>query len=93
MSVLTTTERLELPIEGMTCASCAARIEWKLNKLAGVAASVNYATEQAAVEYNPAQVTPAVLVEAVEQVGYSARLPQADAAPVEEDPTATLRRG
>ena len=48
-------ERLELPIEGMTCASCAARIERKLNKLDGVTASVNYATEKAAVEYDPAR--------------------------------------
>jgi P-type Cu+ transporter len=87
------TERLELPIEGMTCASCASRIERKLNKLAGVTASVNYATEKAAVEYDPAQVTPDALVDAVEQVGYSARLPHAGAeAAVEEDPTAALRR-
>jgi Cu+-exporting ATPase len=87
-----TTERLELPIDGMTCASCAARIERKLNKLDGVTASVNYATEKAAVEYDPAEVTPAALVEAVEQVGYSARLPQAETAAVDEDPTAALRR-
>jgi Cu+-exporting ATPase len=40
-------ERLELPIEGMTCASCAARIEKRLNRLEGVEASVNYATENA----------------------------------------------
>jgi Cu+-exporting ATPase len=87
------TERLELPIEGMTCASCASRIERKLNKLAGVTASVNYATEKAAVEYDPAQVTPDALVDAVEQVGYSARLPHAGAeAAVDKDPTAALRR-
>jgi len=87
------TERLELPIEGMTCASCASRIERKLNKLDGVTASVNYATERAAVEYDPAQVTPGALVDAVEQVGYSARLPHAGAtAAAEEDPTAALRR-
>jgi Cu+-exporting ATPase len=88
----TTTARLELPIEGMTCASCAARIERKLNKLDGVTAAVNYATEKAAVEYDPAQVTPELLVDAVEQVGYSARLPQVEAEAVEEDPTADLRR-
>jgi P-type Cu+ transporter len=88
------TERLELPIEGMTCASCASRIERKLNKLDGVTASVNYATERAAVEYDPAQVTPDALIDAVEQVGYSARLPQADSGVpvVEDDPTAALRR-
>ena len=71
-------DRIELPIDGMTCASCAARIERKLNKLDGVTASVNYATEKAAVEFDPAQVTPQELVDAVEQVGYSARLPQTD---------------
>jgi Cu+-exporting ATPase len=92
MSVVAANERLELPIEGMTCASCAARIERKLNRLEGVTASVNYATEKAAVEYDPARVTPAALVEAVEQVGYSARLPQAEAVSVEEDPTAALRQ-
>ena len=43
-----TTERVELPITGMTCASCANRIERKLNKLDGVTASVNYATEKSA---------------------------------------------
>ncbi len=86
------TARLELPIEGMTCASCATRIERKLNRLDGVTASVNYATEKAAVEYDPAQVTPDALIDAVEEVGYSAHLPSAETAAVEEDPTAALRR-
>jgi Cu+-exporting ATPase len=85
--------RVELPIEGMTCATCASRIERKLNKLAGVTATVNYATEKAAVEFDPAIVRPESLVEAVEEVGYSARLPEAEAPrAVEEDPTAPLRR-
>ena len=84
--------RLELPIAGMTCASCASRIERKLNTLEGVTASVNYATEQAAVEYDPSQVTPEALVDAVAETGYSARLPQAAAPAVERDPTAALRR-
>ena len=43
---------LELPITGMTCASCANRIERKLNKLDGVTATVNYATEKAKVEFD-----------------------------------------
>ena len=47
----TAIERVELPITGMTCASCANRIERKLNKLQGVTASVSYATEQARVTY------------------------------------------
>ncbi|WP_253864086.1 heavy metal translocating P-type ATPase [Prauserella halophila] len=58
----------------MTCASCANRIERKLNKLDGVAASVNYATEKARVSYS-AGVTPDRLVETVEAAGYEAALP------------------
>ena len=52
-------ERLELPISGMTCASCAARVEKKLNQLDGVEASVNYATERATVEFAPTRVDAA----------------------------------
>ena len=48
----------ELPIEGMTCASCATRIEKRLNKLDGVEATVNYATENAAVDFDPLRVSP-----------------------------------
>ena len=70
-------ERLELPIEGMTCASCANRIEKRLNRLDGVEASVNYATENAAVRFDPGVVSPAELVAAVEAAGYHARLPAA----------------
>src|SRR6185295_10714822 len=66
---MTTTE---LPISGMTCASCANRIERKLNKLEGVAASVNYATERARVEFDPGAVAPEDIVEAVAAVGYQA---------------------
>jgi Cu+-exporting ATPase len=65
---------LELTIGGMTCASCAARIEKKLNKLDGVVASVNYATEKAKVSYT-ADITPEELVEVVEATGYTAALP------------------
>ena len=87
------TERLELPIAGMTCASCAARVERSLNRLDGVSASVNYATEKAAVSYDPAVVSPEILLDAVEQAGYSARLPAARVDAAEgEDPTADLRR-
>ena len=68
-------ERLELPITGMTCASCAARVEKRLNRLEGVEASVNYATETASVAFDPALTPPAGLVEAVEGAGYGARLP------------------
>ncbi len=68
-------EHLDLPIVGMTCASCAMRIEKRLNKLDGVEASVNYATEQASVFYAPAKLGPAELVAAIERAGYTAPLP------------------
>jgi Cu+-exporting ATPase len=71
-------ERLELPITGMTCASCANRIERKLNKLDGVHASVNYALERAAVEFDPADVAPEELLAAVEAAGYAATLPSTE---------------
>jgi P-type Cu+ transporter len=88
-------ERLELPIEGMTCSSCAGRVEKSLNKLEGVEASVNYATEKASVSFDPARVAPQQLLEAVEGVGYSAALPTADAGESDApaaDPTAPLRQ-
>jgi Cu+-exporting ATPase len=89
------TDHVELPITGMTCASCAARVEKKLNKLDGVAASVNYATEKASVEYDAGAVAPERLVQAVEEAGYTAVLPTADSAdasdPDEGDETAALR--
>ncbi|HEY1538801.1 MAG TPA: heavy metal translocating P-type ATPase [Solirubrobacteraceae bacterium] len=71
-------ERLDLPIVGMTCAACAARVEKRLNRLDGVQASVNYATEQAAIFYAPAKLGPAELVAAIEQAGYTAPLPARD---------------
>jgi Cu+-exporting ATPase len=85
---------LDLPITGMTCASCANRIERRLNKLDGVTATVNYATEKAAVEFDPATVAPEQLVAAVEAAGYQAVLPSAEPAATapEEDETAPLRR-
>ncbi len=60
-----TPERIQLELEGMTCASCAARIERKLNKLEGVEAAVNYATEEAAVEYDPRRIGVDDLIRAV----------------------------
>jgi P-type Cu+ transporter len=65
---------VELSIGGMTCASCAARIEKKLNKLDGVTAAVNFATEKARVSF-PAAVSPDDLVAVVQQAGYRAALP------------------
>ncbi|KUP28366.1 heavy metal translocating P-type ATPase [Kocuria rhizophila] len=66
---------IELEIGGMTCASCANRIEKKLNKLDGVAATVNYATEKAKVTV-PAGYDPSLLVAEVEKTGYTAALPK-----------------
>lgn len=68
---------VELPITGMTCASCANRIERKLNKLEGVSATVNYATERAAVEFDADAIAPEQLVETVRAAGYDATLPAA----------------
>ncbi|KWX20535.1 carbonate dehydratase [Mycolicibacterium wolinskyi] len=65
---------LELEIGGMTCASCAMRIEKKLNKLEGVTATVNYATEKASVSV-PDGFDPAALIAEVEKTGYTAALP------------------
>ena len=67
---------VQLAVGGMTCASCAARVEKKLNKLDGVAATVNYATETAQVTF-PGSVRPDELVAVVEQAGYTAVQPAA----------------
>jgi P-type Cu+ transporter len=66
---------LEVPITGMTCAACAARIEKKLNRLDGVSASVNYATERASVDLVD-EVEPGTLVSTIEALGYGAVLPE-----------------
>ncbi|MET7467387.1 heavy metal translocating P-type ATPase [Micromonospora sp. NPDC005686] len=74
---------IELAIGGMTCASCAARIEKKLNRMDGVEATVNYATEKATVRYAD-DIAPADLIATVEKTGYTAVVPpppeQAEAA-------------
>jgi P-type Cu+ transporter len=80
---------VELAIEGMTCASCAARIEKRLNRLQGVEASVNFASEHAAVSFDPGEVSVADLIASVEGAGYHASLPR-DALG-EDDPVAPLR--
>ena len=77
-----TIESVELDITGMTCASCAARIEKKLNKLDGVQASVNYATERALVTF-PKPVSIDELIHTVESAGYGAALPEPEAEPVD----------
>lgn len=98
-AVTESTRHIELRIGGMTCASCAARVEKKLNKLDGVSAVVNYATEQASVDYVGA-VSPDQLVATVEQAGYTAALampsaPDRDSEAAlsgEHDPAALLRQ-
>ncbi|UUV35944.1 heavy metal translocating P-type ATPase [Amycolatopsis roodepoortensis] len=93
----TRTTEVELAISGMTCASCAMRIEKKLNKLDGVTATVNYATEKAKVTYS-GDVEPQRLIEQVEAAGYAAALPaspkqeQPDGPVEEADPIAPLRQ-
>jgi Cu+-exporting ATPase len=69
-------EHTTLALDGMTCASCAARIERSLNRLDSVEATVNFATETAAVAYNPQRVAPHELVGAVERIGYHAQTRQ-----------------
>jgi len=94
----TTPDRLDLPVSGMTCASCAGRVERSLNALDGVRATVNYATERATVDYDAAVVAPEALVEAVASAGYTATLPATEDSAAaggdgeEEDPTAALRQ-
>ena len=82
---------VELAITGMTCAACANRIERKLNKLDGVVATVNYATERAKVTF-PANLAPADLVAAVEQAGYGAQVPDRDTAESHEELEGLRRR-
>jgi len=92
-------DTLDLNIGGMTCASCATRVERKLNKLPGVEASVNYATEKAQVRV-PSDIDVETLLAAVASAGYTATVPEPPApepaagapGPTEADPTASLRQ-
>ncbi len=68
---------IDLPITGMTCAACAARIEKTLNRLPDVKAAVNFATEKAHVEYPTESFTPIDLIAAIRKAGYDAQLPVA----------------
>ncbi|HZO50225.1 MAG TPA: heavy metal translocating P-type ATPase [Gaiellaceae bacterium] len=94
MTETATRERVRLEIGGMTCASCAARIERKLNRLDGVEASVNYATEEAAVTFDPTRVDLDRLIRTVEATGYTAAPPRARRVADEtgEDDARALRR-
>ena len=86
-------QHVDLPITGMTCASCATRVERSLNEVEGVTATVNFATERATVDYDAAAVAPEQLVDAVEAVGYGAVLTgDEDVHSDDRDAAASLRR-
>jgi len=87
----TTVRDIELQIGGMTCASCAMRIEKKLNKLDGVTAAVNYATEKATVTV-PAGYGPQELIAEVEKTGYTASLQQDETGQENQAPELTSLR-
>jgi Cu+-exporting ATPase len=96
MTAANTTDRRELTLAvgGMSCASCAARVEKRLNQVDGVVATVNFATEQATVDF-PDSVTADDLIAAVEDTGYTATLPapvDGPSSPDEADATTSWRR-
>jgi len=86
-----TTTTTDLVIGGMTCASCAARVERKLNRLDGVTATVNFATEAARVSF-PETLTVGDLIAVVERTGYTAALPAPPDAGHDADTEAASRR-
>ncbi|MGH3319983.1 MAG: heavy metal translocating P-type ATPase [Streptosporangiaceae bacterium] len=88
-------QHVELAVGGMTCASCAARVERELNGIDGVHAAVNFATETAAVDFDPDKATPDDLVDTVAATGYTAELTRPGGTGTEEDENdeaAALRR-
>jgi P-type Cu+ transporter len=92
MTTIDAVRQVELAIGGMTCASCAARIERKLNKVDGVTATVNFATEKARISYS-GSVSPRELVAVVEASGYTAELPAtAPERDTPDEPTQALRQ-
>jgi Cu+-exporting ATPase len=80
---------VDLDVTGMTCAACAARIEKKLNRLDGVTATVNYATEKASVAFPADGLTTDDLIATVRSLGYDAHLPAPPPAPAAAGPTDT----
>ena len=70
-------ERITIPVSGMTCAACQARVQRALTKSAGVReANVNLMLHNATVEYDPAQTSPERIVDAIRATGYDARVPE-----------------
>ena len=72
-------KQIDIPISGMSCASCSAKIEKELSNLPGVLkANVNFATEKATVEFDPDTTTEAIFIDTVRELGYEAKLPPPD---------------
>ena len=93
MSQVAEFDRLDLPVSGMSCSGCVRAVERSLNRLDGVHASVNLATETAAVLYDATAIAPADLVGAVRSAGYGAEVPDRQAgAHHRPDDAAALRR-
>ncbi|OFT51753.1 cation-transporting ATPase [Corynebacterium sp. HMSC06D04] len=93
---MTNLAHLNLGVSGMTCTSCSSRVQRKLNKVDGVTANVNFATETAAIEYDPATANPESLIEVVRGAGYNAFTMGDDSSDAEDpengsDPTAAAR--
>ena len=93
---MTNLAHLDLGVSGMTCTSCSSRVQRKLNKVDGVTANVNFATETAAIEYDPATANPESLIEVVRGAGYDAFTMGDDSSDAEDpengsDPTAAAR--
>jgi Cu+-exporting ATPase len=77
------TSNIVIPVSGMTCAACQARVQRTLTKVPGVAeASVNLMTADATVAYDPTETSPEALVESIRATGYGAELPREDANPI-----------
>lgn len=93
---MTNLAHLDLGVSGMTCTSCSSRVQRKLNKVDGVTANVNFATETAAIDYDPATANPESLIEVVRGAGYNAFTMGDDSSDAEDpengsDPTAAAR--
>ncbi|HMM53771.1 MAG TPA: copper ion binding protein, partial [Candidatus Desulfobacillus sp.] len=85
-------QSLDLAISGMTCAACAARIESVLNRLPGVEASVNFASEKASIRFRPGQADADSLIDAVRRAGYEASVSTGDTRAVERERKAAAYR-
>jgi Cu+-exporting ATPase len=94
MTTATAPERVRLQLDGMTCATCAARIEKKLNRIEGAEATVNFATAEAAVTYDPERVETEDLVATVKGIGYGATVaaPHGAHEHAGDDPRPVFRR-